>query len=200
MQSRTPDKHRIIRTTIRRHARNGTHRLIADYATRVGEAAAGRYGCVMLFGVLSAHLIPRFILSFGLYPSLLLSLPVLRPVNSSRDTDARAVCRPNPFPLDPSPHCGATSARRVAPAVAHISAPFRLAPNPPRLGAGAPNVRRGAAQSSCRSARPEVGADAHSSSRRAGYGAFSPRRPISTLVLFPRVFLALHVCLVGFDI
>lgn len=113
-----------------------------------------------------------------------------------RDTDARAVCRPNPFPSNPSPHRGATSARRVAPAVAHISAPFPLAPNPPRLGPGGPNVRRGAAQSSCRSARPEVGADAHSFSRRAGYGAFSPRRPISTLVLFPRVFLALHVCLV----
>lgn len=57
----------------------------------------------------------------------------------SGDTDARPVCRPNPFPLGtPSPHCGATSAGRYPPAVAHISAPLRLAPNPPRLGAGAP--------------------------------------------------------------
>ncbi len=157
--------------------------------TRGGEAAAGRYGCVILFGVLSAHLIPRFILSSGLYPSLLLSLPVLRPVNSSRDTDARAVCRPNPFPSNPSPHRRATSARRVAPAVAHISAPFRLAPNPPRLGAGAPNVRRGAAQSSCRSACPEVGADAHLFFWRAGYGAFSPRRPIFTAFIISAFLL-----------
>lgn len=38
----------------------------------------------------------------------------------------------------PSPHCCATSAGRYPPAVAHISAPLFLAPNPPRLGPGGP--------------------------------------------------------------
>ena len=107
----------------------------------------------------------------------------------SGDTDARPVCRPNPFPLGtPSPHCGATSAGRYPPAVAHISAPLFLAPNPPRLGPGGPRDLR---LFSCRSARPTCvrGRTLRTFCIRAGYGAFSPRRPIFTAFIISAFLL-----------
>jgi len=108
-QSRTPTKHRIIRTTIRRHARDGTHRLIADYADAWRRGGDGSVACHTL-RILSAHHLRHLFLSSGLYPFLPLTSFLLRPGLSIRG-HGRSVGLPSepvppgiPLPLIVVPH------------------------------------------------------------------------------------------------
>lgn len=101
-QSRTPTKHRIIRTTIRRHARGGTHRLIADYADAWRRGGGGSVAC-HTFQILSAHHLRHLFLSSGLYPFLPLMPFLLRPGHSERGHGRSAGLPSEPVPPRPLP-------------------------------------------------------------------------------------------------
>ena len=107
-------------------------RRVVERRRRVGSV------CVILFGYFRASL--STFLSFVRALSVSTSSHISASPGSFHQgarTLGRSAVRTR-SPSTPSPHCGATSAGRYPPAVAHISAPLSLAPNPPRLGPGGP--------------------------------------------------------------